>query len=303
MESFYLGKYKITNKDNELINNIINSTINQIQKGKLNSLIKNIIGENKEDYLVNEDTEKYQLTSAFNQKNKTFINISTINLGDCENKLKEPYNIDELVLFKFEYLIQGLHIPIIIFDVFDPYSNKRLDLKYCSNANIYFNTPVSINENELFLYDPKSNYYNNLCYTYTTLNGTDITLKDRKTEYNIKNMSLCEKNCEFYGYDPESKNVICECNVEAKSPLLFKDIINQEKLLNNFVDIKSISNLNVMKCYELLFSGIGLINNTGNYILLSIISINIILSILFYFKGYKEIMNKIKNIMYLKKKK
>ena len=303
MENFYLGKYKITNKNNELIYNIINSTINEIQKGKLNSLIKNITGENKEDYLVNEDTEKYQLTSAYNQKNKKFVNISTINLGDCENKLKERYNIDELILFKFEYLMQGLHIPIIKFDVFDPYSNKLLDLKYCSNTNIYFNIPVSINENELYLYDPKSDYYNDICYTYTTLNGTDITLKDRKNDYNIKNMSLCEKNCEFYGYDFQTKNVICECNIEKKSPLLFKDIINEEKLLNNFIDIKSITNINVMKCYKLLFSRIGLINNLGNYILLSIISINIILSILFYFKGYKEIMNKIKKIMYLKKKK
>ena len=303
IEDFFLGKYKITNKNNELIYKIINSTINEIQKGKLNSLIKNIIGENKEDYLVNEDTEKYQLTSAYNQKNKNFINISTINLGDCENKLKERYNIDDLILFKFEYLIQGLNIPIIKFNVFDPYSNKLLDLNYCNNTNIYFNIPVSINENELFLHDPKSDYYNNICYTYTTLNGTDITLKDRKNDYNIKNMSLCEKNCDFYGYDFQSKNVICECNIEKRSPLFFKDIINQEKLLNNFIDIKSITNINVMKCYELLFSRKGIINNIGNYILLSIISISIILSILFYFKGYKEIMNKIKKIMYLKKKK
>ena len=34
------------------------------------------IGENKEDYLVNEVTEKYQLTSAYNQKNKKFSFLS-----------------------------------------------------------------------------------------------------------------------------------------------------------------------------------------------------------------------------------
>ena len=115
-------------------------------------------------------------------------------------------------------------------------------------------------------------------------------------------MSLCEKNCEFFGYDFQTKKAICECNVQDRSPLLFNDIINKEKLLNNFVDIKSISNINVMKCYDLLLSKNSLTNNTGNYILLSIISMNVILSLFFYFKGYQKIMNKIKKIMELKNK-
>jgi len=70
-------------------------------------------------------------------------------------------------------------------------------------------------------------------------------------------MSLCEKNCKFKEYDIKTKKVLCECNIENKSFLSLQDIINKEKLLNKFVDIKSNSNLLVMKCYNILFSKDG----------------------------------------------
>ena len=38
------------------------------------------------------------------------------------------------------------------------------------------NIPVSIDENNLFKYDPNSAYYRDNCYAYTTENGTDIIL-------------------------------------------------------------------------------------------------------------------------------
>ena len=302
-EKFFLGKYKIKNKNIDIINMIINTTITEIIKGSLDSLISHVIGESKKEYIVNEDTEIYQITSTFNQNKKKFYNISTIYLGECEDILKKIYKINEdLVIFKFDYFMEGLNIPIIKFEVFHPKTNIKLDLNYCKNAKIYFNIPKLINEEDLFKYNPKSEYYNNICYPYSTENGTDITLKDRKNDYNIKNMSLCEKNCEFFGYDTENSNVICECNIENKSPLGFRDIINSDKLLNNFIDIKSILHINVMKCYGLHFSKEGLKNNIGNYILLSIILINIIFIIIFYLKGYKNIIDIIKNIIETKTK-
>ena len=44
-----------------------------------------------------------------------------------------------------------------------------------SNSDI-----VIMSENDLVKYDYLSKYYTDACYTYTTQQGTDITLKDRE---------------------------------------------------------------------------------------------------------------------------
>ena len=54
-------------------------------------------------------------------------------------------------------------------------------------------------------------------------NGTDILLSDSKIEYNNNNLSLCEANCKYQGYDTTYKQSICDCkiknNMEYKSDI------------------------------------------------------------------------------------
>ena len=64
-------------------------------------------------------------------------------------------------------------------------------------------------------------------------------------------------------------------------------VINKEKLWNNFVNIKNIINLNVMKCYYNLLKKECLVKNIGNYFISIIILFKMNLSILFKIKGYK----------------
>ena len=85
------------------------------------------------------------------------------------------------------------------------------------------------------------------------------------------------------------------------SSLLLEDIIDKDKLLNNFYNIKSITNIGIMKCFKNVISIDGLKKNIGSYILLLIVLLFIISCIYFYFKGYKFIFNQINNIMTLKK--
>ena len=82
---------------------------------------------------------------------------------------------------------------------------------------------------------------------------------------------------------------------------MLEDIIDQKQLLNNFINMKSISNIGVMKCYKLLLSKKGIVYNLGSYILSSIIIINIIYCICFIINGYKSIYNMISNIVIIKK--
>ena len=287
--------------------NIINKIKNEIKNGLMNSLLDNIYeNNNKNDLLVKYNNITYQLTTSYNHNSKIYNNAASIDLGECENILKEKYKLNQnksLIIFIISYFIEGLNIPIIRFEVFDPISKEQLNINFCENTNINIYTPVSINEENLFKYNPNNDYYNDICFRYTTDKGTDIVLVDRRKEYNMNNISLCEINCIFKKYDLKTKKVQCECNINNRTFLNLEDLINKKKLLNNFVDIKSTSNLLVMKCYNLLFKKEIFFKNIGNYILLSIIIIYIFGIILFYIKEYPLIIIKIINIIENKKNK
>ena len=85
--------------------------------------------------------------------------------------------------------------------------------------------------------------------------------------------------------------------------LFFDSIINNEEIIDKFIDIKKSANLDIIKCYKLFFSKEGLINNIGSYISLVILSLFFILSIIFCFKENNEIKNKIYEIIKIKKAK
>ena len=104
------------------------------------------------------------------------------------------------MIFKIDYIIPGLYIPIVEYKFFHPDTKESLDLNTCIDSPISLSYPIlkDINNNT-FMHDPNNEYYNDKCYPYTTDNRTDIILNDRKNEYNNKNLGLCEKNSRFIG--------------------------------------------------------------------------------------------------------
>ena len=71
--------------------------------------------------MIKENNILYQLTSSYNQNNNKYNNLSTINLGECEKKLKKHYNInnDPLLILKIDIYEKGLLIPIIEYEVYN----------------------------------------------------------------------------------------------------------------------------------------------------------------------------------------
>ena len=114
-------------------------------------------------------------------------------------------------------------------------------------------------------------------------------------------MSLCERNCNYDNYNITTKRVTCKCNIK-RSLNSYSDIFFKlDIFLDKFTNFKKHSNIGVVKCYKNLFKKDGLINNIGSYILLTIILINIILSIIFCAKGHKSLFDLIFLIISLKK--
>ena len=215
--------------------------------------------------------------------------------------MRQKYNISEngpLVIFKVEYFEEGWLIPIIEYEVYNPYSNEKLELDTCQNnlVGVEIEIPVTIDEDNLFKYNSSNEYYNDLCYPYTTDKGTDIILSDRKNEFVNNNYSLCENNCEYNGYDIDAKKALCECQVKTEMNYFSNIYFDKDKLLNNIIDFKKNTNIYTMKCYKLVFSLGGLKNNIGNYIIFSIILINILLAILFRVNGFPKFCEQIEQI-------
>ena len=289
-------------KKDEIIKNIKNDLIN----GHLNSLLQNVTGGLKQDLVAKDNDIVYQITTSDNQKNNNYSNISTINLGECENILREKYNISDnlaLIILKIDYYMPGILIPVIGYEIYHPTNKYQLDLNYCKDTLIKLNIPVSINEDKVFIHDPNSDYYNDECYTYTTDNGTDILINDRQNEYIDNNLSLCENNCTFIGYEQNTKKAICECETKPKIGLI-SDIIKDENILANDFNYTddSTSNIATMKCIDTLFSKEGLLTNIGSYLLLFTLVFYAISVIIFYKCGYFMIEEKINEIVRNKKK-
>ena len=269
-------------------------------------IIKNVT-ENKTDYILDKDNVIYQITTTENQKLNEYKNISSINLGNCEDILREKYKINEtlpLIILKKDYKSPYTLIPIIDYEIYHPINKSKLNLEDCKDIKL--NIPVSIDEEKIFIYEPKSEFYTDNCFPYTTENGTDIIITDRKKEFKEKNLSLCENNCEYTGYDINTKKSSCECNVKNKmesineimnkSNLLFNNFSNEEDISNNIP-----SNMETMKCTKTLFSKEGIMNNISSYIIFIIIAHFLLTLILFMKCGISSLESDIEDILDSKK--
>ena len=303
------------------ITGIINKSCIFNYQGKDNSKIFDDLLKNIEDLFTSneyniseiEDGKKEEfiyknlkvtLTSTNNQKNEeNKDNTTSINLGDCEGILKIKYNIsdnDTLFMKIIDVKEDGMMIPKILFDVYYKLNGTnliKLNLSYCSDSKIDIFVPVYINEKNIDIYNASSGYYNDICYTTSSESGTDIILKDRKTNFIDDNKTICQESCTLKEYNYSNHKAKCSCNIVESSSKYSNIKIDKTKLYENFIDIKNIANINLLVCYKVLFSKNGLINNYGCYSLIPILIMHFIIIVIFYSKNlYNQIQSIINKI-------
>jgi len=296
----------ISNETNEKIEE---EMVNNIQEDLSNGYDTTNIDEGK-DVIIEQKNSKSTITisSTENQKKNENEknNITTINLGECETKLKEHYKIPKdkyLYILRIDVPQEGTNMLKMGYEVYYPLNGKnleKLNLSYCEKAKVDISIPFEITE-DMDKLNSSSDYYNDICYTYTSEKGTDISLKDRQKEYVDKNMTVCEENCDFSNYNTNTGKALCSCEIKIKLPLISEIKLDKNKLFDSFTDIKNIANINIMKCYKVFFSIKGISYNYGCYIIIPIFIIHIICTFLFYLKNLKEIKKTIKNIITAKK--
>ena len=302
------GNYIDKMMENDQIKDIYNQYKGNILTGEYNG----------EDTIIQTKNVLIQISTLESQKNCINPNISTIDLGECENILKKEYNISEnepLVIYKIDIKNDDLSSTYVQYEVYNPINNKQLELKYCDGVKIVINVPVNLDEETISLYESLSkegynlfdcndNFYNDICSTYTSENGTDMTLEDRKNEmfYANSDITLCQSGCAFQSYNITTKKSQCSCDAQKEETKTDITTINfdKDKIAESFLNTLKNSNFLVLKCYKLAFDLNTLLKNKGRIILTIILFFFIILLLIYIIKDRKSISLHIKSILKIK---
>ena len=248
----------------------------------------------KEDVIMQQNYSIITITNTEIQKMQKNLNTTTIDLGECENKLKEAYNISKnasLYILKIDIKQEGYNIPKIEYEVYYP---------LCQNTKIEFSIPVVINDN-IDKRNSSSAYYNDICYIEKSENCTVITLSDRQKYFIHNNLTVCEEECNFTYYNNTIKKVICLCEVKLNLTSILESKFNLEKLSNKFKDyINYFANIQILSCYKMIFSLVSFTNNYANIMLILIILLLFVTVIVFYCMDYHKIFNIINIIALIK---
>ena len=257
--------------------------------------------DNGQDEVIKTEKMTVTLTTVQNQKENINNNMTIVDLGECEELLRKEYNIsinETLYMKKIDIKQEEMNTLKVEYDIYCKLFGTnliKLNLTVCKNSKISIFIPIVINE-DLDKLNRSSGYYNDICYTTTSDDGTDIIMKDRQKEFIDKNKIICQEDCDFSKYNSETFMAECSCEVKESSQTFAEMKINKKKIFENFKNIKNIINFNFLICYKILLNKEGIINNVGSYLLLVIIFFNIITIFLFSTRQFhllKKIINKI----------
>ena len=283
---------------------ISNEQIKEIYEYIKGNMINNNTKNN--NTILQTKNAAFQVSTVEQQKNN-YLNISSVDLGECEDKIREKEKIkkeDKLLIYKIDTKNTDMSLTYVQYEIYNPYTLEKIPLDICESNSIIIKAPIdldddlesiyiSLNTSGYNLFNLNDSFYTDICSTYTTQKGTDISMADRKNIIydNYKNATLCQSGCSFLYYDYTNKKSECQCNAQTEETITNIETLsfNKEEFIDNFYKTLKNSNFLVMKCYELIFSLEGIINNYGSY-LMSIMTFIFFISFFCYcIKGPKFI--------------
>ena len=174
------------------------------------------------------------------------------------------------------------------------------ELKY----DLDYETPIDIDKIiyakklKIDLFDPHSEFLNNICFKFTSENKTDVTLDSRLEDY-YQNITLCNESLSShyieFNYSSNDKILTYRCAYgfyeNEEQQLSYIDAID-----NKMKFLFSTSNLKIITCYDEFFNLRNSANNYGGAICVLVLLIQIILYINFCCKGTKPLEEKLEEL-------
>ena len=226
-----------------------------------------------------------------------FHNVNKVDFDACFKKVQENLNppTDEKIIVALIEKLNSQKTTTTVYSFYHPITGEKLDIEaICKDMNFEVRKSVlpqlnsDILDDILFLtqqnidiFNKSHEFYTDLCFIFDSPNGKDITLNDRMLTY-YPNVSLCDDGCISDGVNLTSMESNCECQFNK---LINNDLFNNKivgQALGEVIDLISSSNLFVLKCYKEVFVKKNIINNIGGYIMIGIITVEIILTIIFF---------------------
>ena len=286
-----ISEQLITNKISNVIEILFDDLLNDKYKdlNLSNEQIKKLYEELKEyilkkyngnNTIINTNNVKVQISKIDDQLNSE--KVSNVDLGECGEILKNKYcknENDSLIMLKFDIKPENETSTYVQYEIYDPLLEIFLELEECSKSNVIINVPIDLNsemeglykwllESGYNLFDSKDSFYNDICAAFTTQNGTDILLYDRRMDIyqSTVNISLCQDGCDFQFYNIETKKAKCECSIQSSS--INTDVselsFDKNEMIDEFYETLDNSNFRVLKCYKLVFIWKIFVKNIGS---------------------------------------
>jgi len=317
-DNFFTNKYNILNTDK--LTNIIRISIEDLMNGKfkdinlskeqlqkLYEIIKEYIKKeyNGDNIILNTSNVKIQISNIDAQKYSE--ELSNIDLGKCGEILKEKYckkENDSLIMLKFDIKPENETSTYVQYEIYEPLSGKFLNLEECSENKVSIDVPINLDseieglykwlaESGYNLFDSNDIFYNDICATFTTQNGTDILLYDRRMDIyqSTVNISLCQDGCDFQYYNVLTKKAKCDCFVQNNQINIDLSELKFDKntMIEQFYETLDNSNFRVLKCYKLVFNFQIFKKNIGCIIMTILLALFEILIVLYLILGTKKV--------------
>ena len=292
-----------------LQNDKITEKIN-ITKEKIIDELDSIMKEIEIGQIYEKIADDYSIliypTNSINIHSSTYVNFS-----ECETLLRNHYKIPNSTIMTFMQIeLKNENSQSLINQVeYQAYDGNKtvLDLSLCDDVNINilymiknkslidFTTANNFKKLGIDVFNINDSFFNDICQPYSE-SDNDLILEDRIKDI-YKNYVLCEEGCIYNNINFEDMTISCECKVKNNismviSPLKLKEVEG------------SSTNFDVIKCYNLVFSLKGKLNNKGFLIFTFLVFAHIPLLIYYFTKGIKPvkiyIINEMKKYGYIK---
>ena len=319
-----LDSIKTCNKEELIDENIdVNDFLsnNQIKEIFNNLTIYTIKCNNtNESIIIQAQNAIFEWSTVEFQKYYYNLNFSSVDLGQCENILRERYGIpneNSLLILKMDIKQLETKSTYVQYEIYNSVTLEKLNLEYCKNLNlkIIIYVPVQLDSTSISLYenlkkwgynlfDSGDPFYHDVCTLFTNQFGTDVIIEDRRKDYYLpyNNLQLCQEGCDFNSYDKLVKKAECYCN--GQTNVVITDItklhFDKDIIADSFIDTIKNSNFRVLKCYKVAIDLTTILSNKGRIILTLIFVLFLTLMIIYHVKE-KKIINE--NISYILKDK
>ena len=298
-------------------NNLFDTTIIINTTNEIESIYNSII-ENIEDLsykVIQTEIGIFQFSTLEEQVNNKSEKISSVDLGECEDLLREQEGLnstEQFLIVKLDIKNTTTNATFVQYEIFNPRNFSKISLEVCKNISVKISVPVSLNEEKLSLissleeygyniFDIKDEFYNDICATYTAQNGADITLSSRKSKiYDpIKEIYLCQEGCEFESFDTTTSKAECSCKIQETNTItdISKISFDKNEFFDSFYSTLFNSNFRVLKCIKLLFSIKGIKTNYGFYLMTGLALCFIGFIIVHIMTGLTKLINIINDIL------